>query len=199
MAPTPGEEECDACCPICSELYIGAYTPKQLPCRGSHTICVKCITKIKDSYLFFKCPMCLDRYDVPPGGPSALPTNRAIQEIAEKYHAASIKKGRPQPRSQSGGVFQIIIKTLTDQTITLDVRSTDTIPVVKGKLYEKEGIEPRYQYLVYRGKPLKDDTPINRRKTLADLNIGRDAVIHNMHKMKGGFEIHLPSWFVQAA
>ena len=39
------------------------------------------------------------------------------------------------------------------------------------------------------GKPLKDDTPEKRRKTLADLQIGRDAVIHNMHKMKGGYKV----------
>ena len=46
--------------------------------------------------MFYKCPLCLDRFDVPPGGVNALPTNRAIQEIAEKYHASAIKKGRPQ-------------------------------------------------------------------------------------------------------
>ena len=95
-------------------------------------------------------------------------------------------------------VFQITIKTLTDQTIVLDVRSTDTIPIVKAKLYEKMGIEPSQQYLVYRGKPLKDDTPMKRNMTLAQLGIGSNAVIHNMHKLKGGFEVHLPHWLVQA-
>ena len=53
--------------------------------------------------MFYKCPLCLDRFDVPPGGVSGLPTNRAIQEIAEKWHASAIKKGQAQTNGHVEG------------------------------------------------------------------------------------------------
>jgi len=47
--------------------------------------------------------------------------------------------------------MQIFIKTLTGKTITIDVSYNELISNVKAKIFEKEGIEPEKQRLIYGG------------------------------------------------
>ena len=68
--------------------------------------------------------------------------------------------------------MRIFLKTLTGNTIPLDVNPTDTVDQMKAQVQEKEGIPPDQQRLVFKSKPLEENL------TLSEYDIKNEDTIY---------------------
>ena len=66
----------------------------------------------------------------------------------------------------------IYIKFLSGKTISLEFKPSDTIKNIKYKIYQKEGIPPEIQILIFTTNELKDNL------TLLDYKIQEESTIH---------------------
>ena len=77
------------------------------------------------------------------------------------------------------GSFQLFVKTLTGKHITLNVDCTDRIEDLKEQIYNKEGIPPDQQRLIFAGRQLEEGN------TIQDYSIQRDATLHLLLRLRG--------------
>jgi uncharacterized ubiquitin-like protein YukD len=73
----------------------------------------------------------------------------------------------------------ILVKTLPGKAIPVTVKLSGSVDSIKEKVYEKEGIPPDIQRLIFEGKLLSVD------RSLREYNIKRGSSLHLVLNLRG--------------
>ena len=76
--------------------------------------------------------------------------------------------------------MQLLVKTVSGRTLSLEVQPTESVESVKKMLQERENVDADHQRLVFAGKELEDS------QMIGDYHIGSEATVEMLVKMAGG-------------
>ncbi|VAH57570.1 ubiquitin-60S ribosomal protein L40-1-like [Triticum dicoccoides] len=83
--------------------------------------------------------------------------------------------------------MQIFVKTVTGETLTLEVESSNTVDSVKAQIQRKAGIDgDQPPSVLFAGKQLEEEE--DGRRTLADYGIGKGSTLHLALGLRGGYQ-----------
>ena len=74
--------------------------------------------------------------------------------------------------SSTGEEMEIFVKTLTGKTITIKVKSSNTVETLKEKIQSSQGMPPNRQKLIFGARELKDGT------TLSEYSLSNWSTVH---------------------
>ena len=105
---------------------------------------------------------------------------RAERERVTRGTSAPLPYATPRAPPPHATRPQIFIKTLTGRKQAMTFEPTDEVLQIKRQLQEKEGIQVDQIRLIYSGKQLADDKP------LEFYNIQAGGTIHMVLQLRGG-------------
>jgi large subunit ribosomal protein L40e len=103
----------------------------------------------------------------------------------QRSHQRDDDRGMRDSGGSTGGAqqVQVLVTTLTGNTITIETDQSGKIGTIKDKIQDKEGIPPDQQRLVFACKDLEDS------KTLPDYNIEKGSTLELRLRLRGGSSI----------
>merc|ERR1740129_2327682 len=85
--------------------------------------------------------------------------------------------------SKEDAMMQIFVQTMNGRTITLRVRESDTVFLIKQKICDKEGYPLQGQRILWAGKQLRDE------RSLRFYCIHKEATLHLVFRLPGGSQL----------
>jgi hypothetical protein len=85
-----------------------------------------------------------------------------------------------------GQKTQVFVKDLLGKTMVMSFSPSETLLDFKNRLEVRTGVPVREQRLNVEGRPLTDNNAL-----MKSLRIGRDATLHLLMRLRGGYEVNL--------
>ena len=116
-----------------------------------------------------------DKEGIPPDQQRLVIDGRALKDECTLSDYSIQNESTLYLALRQSGRMQILVKTLTDKTVTLEVEASDTIESVKEKIKEK--IPPEQQRMIFGDTELEDE------RTLSDYKIYVGNTIHLINSL----------------